>query len=178
MRFPDLIKNGLKVSKSALFRLLLIKAGSFLANPIKLLETIEGTANKLMEAENTGRLKQEVIRPLKDTYRMIITSVKGHYRDFSKKNLVMSIATLFYFAMPIDLIPDPIPVIGFLDDISLFFWLLNIIQEEINRFVEWEELNTLFVDLDELDELFDWESEAPTDLNPPGESPDPKGKDV
>ncbi len=180
MKLPDYIKNGLKISKTALFRLLLIKAGSFLSNPLKLVSSIENVAQRLIEAESNGRIREEVIKPFKDIYRLIIASIKGEYRDFSRRNLLLSIATLLYFALPIDLIPDALPVVGFLDDMSLLFWLMNIIQDEVNSFLEWEELNTFFIDLDELDDLFDWETEtpAPNDPTPPGESQGPKGKDV
>ncbi|MGB1242060.1 MAG: YkvA family protein [Chitinophagales bacterium] len=178
MKLADLIKNGLKISKTVLFRFLLVKAGSFLSNPYKLISTIEEAAQKLIDAENNGQLKNEVLKPLKDLYRLIVASVNGNYQNFSRKNLTLSIATLLYFVMPIDLIPDMLPVIGFLDDISLLFWLLNIIQVEINKFLEWEELNFLFNDLEDLDDLFNWESEAPSDPTPPGESQGTKGKDV
>lgn len=180
MTLPDLIKNGLKVSKTTLFRILLIRAGSFLSNPLKLVASIEAVAQKLIEAEKEDRLGEEIIKPIKDVRRLIIASISGSYQDFSRRNLLLSIATLLYFILPIDLIPDALPVIGFLDDLSLFFWLMNIIQEEVARFLEWEELDNLFIDLDELDDLFDWVSEtsAPNDPTPPGESHGPKGKDV
>lgn len=180
MTLPDFIKNGLKISKTALFRVLLIKAGGFLSNPLKLVSSVENIAQKLMDAENNGSLQEEVIKPFKDLYRLVVASLKGEYRDFSRQNLLLSIATLLYFALPVDLIPDVLPIIGFLDDLSLLFWLTNMIQDEINRFLDWEELNTFFIDLDELDDLFDWETEtsAPNDPNPPRESLGPKGKDV
>ncbi|MEZ4883465.1 MAG: DUF1232 domain-containing protein [Chitinophagales bacterium] len=178
MALPDLIKNGLKISKTVLFRLLLVKAGSFLSNPLKLVATIESAAQKLMEAENDGRLQEEVLKPMKDIYRLVVASINGDYHDFSRKNLALSLATILYFVLPLDLIPDVLPIVGFLDDISLLFWLLNIIQKEVTLFLEWEELNNLFIELDELDDLFNWESEAPSDPTPPGESQGPKGKDV
>jgi uncharacterized membrane protein YkvA (DUF1232 family) len=36
-------------------------------------------------------------------------------------------------------IPDFIPVIGYLDDAVVVGWLIMSIQADINRFLEWEE---------------------------------------
>ncbi|RZK32967.1 MAG: DUF1232 domain-containing protein, partial [Hymenobacter sp.] len=48
------------------------------------------------------------------------------------------LAVLLYVLNPIDLVPDFIPVLGFLDDLSLVSWFLGKFQVEIERFREWE----------------------------------------
>src|SRR5690606_6959912 len=39
---------------------------------------------------------------------------------------------------PIDFVPDFIPVVGLLDDISLLAWFMTSIKEEIDKFADWE----------------------------------------
>jgi uncharacterized membrane protein YkvA (DUF1232 family) len=54
---------------------------------------------------------------LKNLY--ITCQTKGSYTDTPWKVLSVKIAAVIYFASPIDLIPDFIPVVGYLDDAAV-----------------------------------------------------------
>jgi uncharacterized membrane protein YkvA (DUF1232 family) len=47
---------------------------------------------------------------------------------------------------PIDLVPDFIPVLGFLDDLSLVSWFIGKFHDEITRFRDWEQSTARVVD--------------------------------
>ena len=51
---------------------------------------------------------------------------------------ICGILTLTYALSPIDLVPDFIPVLGFLDDLSLISWFLGKFQGEMTRYRAWE----------------------------------------
>ena len=40
-----------------------------------------------------------------------------------------------------DLIPDFIPVSGIIDDVALIAWIYKSVQEEIEKFLDWESNN-------------------------------------
>jgi uncharacterized membrane protein YkvA (DUF1232 family) len=50
----------------------------------------------------------------------------------------MIIGALLYFMMPIDLIPDFIPVTGLADDISIILLVFSSINSDIEAFLEYE----------------------------------------
>jgi uncharacterized membrane protein YkvA (DUF1232 family) len=51
----------------------------------------------------------------------------------------MIVASIVYFVMPVDLLPDFILGIGFLDDAGLIAWTVKTISSDIEKFIEWEE---------------------------------------
>ena len=43
-----------------------------------------------------------------------------------------------YFIYPVDLIPDFIPISGIIDDVALIAWIYKSVDEDIQKFLEWE----------------------------------------
>ena len=70
--------------------------------------------------------------------RMLKAYVKGEYRLLPWKSLIILVAALFYFVTPLDLIPDVIPVTGYIDDFTVILWVFRTLQDEINEFIVWE----------------------------------------
>ena len=62
----------------------------------------------------------------------------GGYRNVPWKSILMAIAGLFYFLDPIDIVPDFIPVIGFLDDGAVLAFVAKAIHSDLEKFREWE----------------------------------------
>lgn len=74
-------------------------------------------------------------------FRLIKAYATGTYREIPWNSLVMIIASVIYFVMPIDLIPDFIPALGLLDDAALLAWTIKTFSEDIDAFLEWESNN-------------------------------------
>ena len=62
---------------------------------------------------------------------------RGHYRQIPLRTLIKIIAALVYFLNPIDLVPDAIVGIGFIDDLAVLTWVYRSAQEELDSFIEW-----------------------------------------
>lgn len=72
------------------------------------------------------------------TMRMVKAYASKEYTDIPPKTIVIALAGLMYIANPIDLIPNFIPVIGLLDDLSVAVYVLSLINSEVEKFIEWE----------------------------------------
>ncbi|MDZ4847488.1 MAG: DUF1232 domain-containing protein [Chitinophagales bacterium] len=70
--------------------------------------------------------------------RMQRSFISGSYKNISKKALLKIALALCYVFFLTDLIPDFIPVIGWLDDITVLAGLLHSLKNEIDLFRKWE----------------------------------------
>jgi uncharacterized membrane protein YkvA (DUF1232 family) len=70
--------------------------------------------------------------------RMIKAHLSKKYAGLSNRSLGMIVLGLFYFALPTDLVPDFIPFVGYVDDITVLLAVFKSIQSDIEKFLEWE----------------------------------------
>ncbi len=139
----SLIERGLIISQTLLFRLLIIRAGGFLRNPRRILDLAERALKRLRAYDSVEALAGDALDALQTLLRMLRANARGDYTGLERKQLLMIIGSVLYFLSPVDLIPDAIPVLGLLDDLSLFAWLLNTLHEELRHFEAWERQPTI-----------------------------------
>ncbi len=75
--------------------------------------------------------------------RLIRAWLGGEYHRIPLKAIVLIVAAVLYFLNPLDLIPDFIPVIGYLDDAAVLGYVLRTLHDELERYREWEEKQLL-----------------------------------
>ena len=117
------------------------------------LEARRGSAQRIAsDRERTDRLLEEsraksekhagVLRALWTDFWTVWRFVRawrdGVYRNVPWKSILIAIAGLFYFLDPIDIIPDFIPVIGYLDDGVVLAFVAKAIHSDLEKFREWE----------------------------------------
>lgn len=61
------------------------------------------------------------------------------YKDYSLFTILLSIATIGYVLFPLDFIPDILPMIGIVDDLTILTWALSCLGDELRRYKEWKE---------------------------------------
>ena len=69
---------------------------------------------------------------------MVKNYLSGEYRDYPKRSLLLILFGLIYFMIPIDVIPDFIPLSGVIDDLTVLLWVYKSIRKDIDAFEEWE----------------------------------------
>lgn len=134
----SLSEKGLKLSKNALFSLFIGRAAKLLGRPFKVVTVLNEAADKLADKESKTNKFQQLFEVALTLVRLVRSYVSGEYRDIPTSTVVSGLAVLLYVLSPIDLIPDFIPVVGFLDDLSLVSWFVGKFQGEITRFRDWE----------------------------------------
>jgi uncharacterized membrane protein YkvA (DUF1232 family) len=108
----------------------------------KLIDNKEKTNRKLDEAfkkasANKGKL-EEVWNYLQLFFSISRDYINGNYREVPKGSIIAIIGALIYFLSPIDLIPDFIPVIGYIDDIFVLGLVFSQVKSDLEEYEIWK----------------------------------------
>ena len=124
--------------KSKSFQAALRKAVGIAANPEKISDLISSVTDKISDVDNNKKRVSDFFEKVRTMLRMLRAYISGEYREIPWKSLLMIVGSLLYFLMPLDLIPDFIPITGLADDISIIFLVFTSINEDIQAFLEYE----------------------------------------
>jgi len=80
--------------------------------------------------EKAAPVLKRIIKDLKDLYALFVDSIKGKYKLHPAITGIIG-GGLLYFIVPLDLIPDYIPVAGLLDDFAVLSTIINSLQGEL-----------------------------------------------
>ncbi len=127
-----------RITKSFFFRRLLVRASGIIGKPFLLYEVAKNSLEKANKDSSIKGMASEGIASVRRLIRLVKAYAKGDYREVSKKNVILTVASLLYFVSPLDLIPDAIPFVGFLDDITIIGYVLSMLGEELTKFEAYE----------------------------------------
>jgi len=110
------------------------RAAKIVRDPKELRRLVEEAIRKMGSRKD---IAGEILDNLRSSCRLISAWASGAYRDVSLETVILLIAAVIYFLMPIDAIPDVIPVVGFMDDIAVIGFVIASVRGEIEKFRQW-----------------------------------------
>ena len=128
-----------KANDSSSFNKAKRQASGILQDPERLRNLVDRSVKKIKDLRNNSDEMQEFQRYVGTLNRMIKAYSSKEYQKTPWKTLLLAVAGIIYFVSPLDLIPDFIPVLGYLDDISVLLWIANSAKSDLEDFEEWEE---------------------------------------
>ena len=81
---------------------------------------------------------KSALKNVRVLYALFNDTVNGKYK-LPPASVAMIGGGLLYFILPADLIPDFIPVIGYLDDLAVLNTIMNSLNEEIRDYRIWKQ---------------------------------------
>ena len=94
--------------------------------------------DEIRKAKKLARFLGEFSENFLVVVRLVEAVIKGEYQ-IETWNLVKLIGAIMYVILPLDAVPDAIPVLGFTDDIAVVAEILKSMADIINDFKKWEE---------------------------------------
>jgi uncharacterized membrane protein YkvA (DUF1232 family) len=128
---------GERIARGSVFRGLKNKAAEYLRNPDKLRQLVEKGRRKAESAGRSGPLK-DVWDSLLALFRLLRAYAKREHTDIPWQSLVLIVAAVLYFLVPVDVIPDFILGLGYLDDAAIIAWVVKTLQSVLDDFRKWE----------------------------------------
>jgi uncharacterized membrane protein YkvA (DUF1232 family) len=103
----------------------------------KLKDLLNKAASKLKGLGESSPVKESITQ-VEITIRMVKAHVNQEYKGISNRTLGMLVLGLLYFVLPLDFIPDFIPVVGYIDDLTVILAIFKSLNRDIEKFLEWE----------------------------------------
>ena len=68
---------------------------------------------------------------------LVRSYIKKEYTDIPIGTIISIVSTLIYILSPFDILPDTIPVVGYIDDIAILSWVLKSINSDLEEYKKW-----------------------------------------
>ncbi len=94
---------------------------------------------KFLHNKKFIQLKQDLV----DLYSLISDYAKGRYKNVPWWTISSIGAALLYLINPFDIIPDFIPVLGFIDDFFVLSLCIKMTENDIKKYKQWKEQNSV-----------------------------------
>lgn len=111
------------------------KAHVYLENRDKAAELLRRATHK---ARQRKAALEGVWEDLMALFRLLKAWISGDYKGVSWQTILLVLTAVLYFVMPLDVIPDFIAMLGFLDDAAIIAYVVRVIKEELDTFLQWE----------------------------------------
>ena len=126
----------LKERLEAEFAKAVISAKSYVDNPQRLQSLFEEAARQA--ASMPKEPFAETWPYFQTMLRLIRAYSEAKYRDVPESTLVVIIAAIIYIVNPLDVIPDALPALGYLDDATVLALAVRRAREALDDFMIWE----------------------------------------
>lgn len=113
------------------------KAERIASNRDKLKELLQKASDKLTEVSEIPAVKESKSQ-IEVVFRMLKAYYNKEYRGVSTRTLGLLVLGLLYFVLPVDFIPDFIPMVGYIDDLTVIMAIFKSLNTDIDKFLDWE----------------------------------------
>jgi len=114
------------------------KAEEYARNPEKSKKLLDEALKKAKEKEKDKGPLTDLWNNLTALFRLLQAYIRHEYTDIPWGSLILVVVAIIYFVSPLDLIPDWIPVAGYLDDAAVIAFVIAQVKTDINNFLQWE----------------------------------------
>ncbi len=117
------------------------RAAMLLRSPQEL-EALMLRAARNLDAGSAGARFAAARAWLQSLLRLLRAYVSGEYRQVSARSLILIVAAVLYFVVPLDLVPDFLLGLGLIDDAAVIGYVYSVVSAELRDFESWRSAAT------------------------------------
>lgn len=102
-------------------------------------DALENLLQRLEEKLKLVPLAGDALSNIPVLVSMVRSYASKEYPDIPLGAAVAIVSALIYFLSPIDLIPDGIPGVGYVDDAAVVLACLNLVQSDVDEYKAWRD---------------------------------------
>ena len=102
------------------------------------LDQILEKSARILEKVLSNETFSREIHKVRILIRMLSDYRRGEYEGLPWNTVAAIGVALLYILIPVDLIPDAIPVIGFTDDIAMLLFVWKMVTKDVKDYVRWK----------------------------------------
>jgi uncharacterized membrane protein YkvA (DUF1232 family) len=114
------------------------KAEEYVRDPQKSQKLVTDAMHKAASQDHNRGALADVWGNLTALFRLLQAYSRHEYTDIPWGSIVLVVVAIIYFVSPVDLIPDFIPVAGYIDDASVIAFVLRQVRTDLDKFSAWE----------------------------------------
>ncbi len=97
-------------------------------------KSVLGKSEKILELLGRIPALDGFIEDVRTALSMIRDYVTGEYREVPWSSIAAIVGALIYLLNPMDLVPDMIPFVGFLDDAAVLKVAFDLIRQDLEKY--------------------------------------------
>lgn len=110
---------------------------------IQLFEDVEKTKDMISKAYHKAEKHKHFLSKIWNKLQLFFSLLRdyiiGEYREIPFASIIAIVAGLSYFLTPIDLLPDIIPGIGYIDDIAVISFIYTQLLTDLEKYEQWKD---------------------------------------
>jgi uncharacterized membrane protein YkvA (DUF1232 family) len=114
------------------------KAEEYAGDPGKSGKLVADAMQKASTQDHSHGPLAGVWNNLTALFRLLQAYSRKEYTDIPWGSIVMVVVAIIYFVSPIDLVPDFLPVAGYIDDATVIAFVIRQIKADLDKFTAWE----------------------------------------
>jgi uncharacterized membrane protein YkvA (DUF1232 family) len=114
------------------------KAEEYIRSPEKTKQLLAEALKKASSKENNKGPLEEIWNYLTALFRLLRAYLNREYKDIPWSSIVLVVVAIIYFVSIVDLIPDFLPGVGFIDDAAVVAFVIRKIKSDIDKYLLWE----------------------------------------
>ena len=133
---PDLSDVPLRGARARAFARMLPRAATLLTDRVRVLRVTRLAYERLADGGDSPL--KTATRDAKALIRLLSAYAHDEYRRIPLRSLLYALGAVLYFLSPVDLVPDFIPGVGYLDDVAVVVAVVKAISKDLDAFRRWE----------------------------------------